>query len=275
MSAEEYIASGILEAFVMDQLDEKERAEVLQMAEKHPEIKAEIAAIEEGLMAFAQKGAIAPPSSIKEKIFADIQPAQQETPKEEETPVRSLPQGGKFYQYFAIAASILAVIGLSLAAYFYQQYRSVNTQLAEALSDQQQMAQQFNLTRQKNDAMEQQLAFLSKPGVKMVRMHGLNPAPDALATVFWDENSDNVMLKVNQMPDNPEAKQYQLWAIVDGKPVDAGVFDVHDQSGGMLKMKNIKNAQAFAVTLEPKGGSKTPTMDQMYVMGKVQSPPTS
>lgn len=275
MSPEEYIASGILEAFVMDQLEETERAEVLQMAEKHPEIKAEIAAIEEDLMAFAQKGAIAPPAGVKEKIFHDIQPATQKEEKSAETPVRSMGNQQKFYQYFAVAASILAVIGLSLAVYFYQQYQSVNNRLAEALSDQQQMAQQFNLTRQKNDAMEQQLAFLSKPSVKMVRMHGLNPAPNALATVFWDENSDNVMLKVNQMPDNPEEKQYQLWAIVDGKPVDAGVFDVNDQSGGMLKMKNIKNAQAFAVTLEPKGGSKSPTMDQMYVMGKVQSPPTS
>jgi hypothetical protein len=34
-------------------------------------------------------------------------------------------------------------------------------------------------------------------------------------------------------------------------------------------MKNIPAAQGFAITLERKGGSLSPTMDQMYVNGKV------
>ena len=34
-------------------------------------------------------------------------------------------------------------------------------------------------------------------------------------------------------------------------------------------MKNIPKPSLFAITLEKKGGSATPTMDQMYVAGKV------
>jgi hypothetical protein len=34
-------------------------------------------------------------------------------------------------------------------------------------------------------------------------------------------------------------------------------------------MKVVEAAQAFAVTLEKKGGSRTPTLDQMYVLGNV------
>jgi anti-sigma-K factor RskA len=34
-------------------------------------------------------------------------------------------------------------------------------------------------------------------------------------------------------------------------------------------MKNVQNAQAFAVTLEQRGGSPTPTMEAMYAMGKL------
>ena len=34
-------------------------------------------------------------------------------------------------------------------------------------------------------------------------------------------------------------------------------------------MKVINHAEAFAITLEKQGGSKTPTMSEMYVMGKV------
>jgi len=39
---------------------------------------------------------------------------------------------------------------------------------------------------------------------------------------------------------------------------------------GPMKMKNIPSAQAFAITLEPTGGSPTPTMP-IYVMGKTSS----
>jgi anti-sigma-K factor RskA len=36
----------------------------------------------------------------------------------------------------------------------------------------------------------------------------------------------------------------------------------------MKEMKPIATANAFAVTLEPRGGSVSPTMDEMMVIGK-------
>ena len=63
-----------------------------------------------------------------------------------------------------------------------------------------------------------------------------------------------------------EEKQYQLWEIVNGKTVDAGMLD---NCTGLCKLKNIPSAQAFAITLENKGGSPTPTMSALYVMGAV------
>jgi anti-sigma-K factor RskA len=37
----------------------------------------------------------------------------------------------------------------------------------------------------------------------------------------------------------------------------------------LIKLKTIPKAEAFAITLEKKGGSSTPDMNAMYVMGKV------
>ena len=57
-------------------------------------------------------------------------------------------------------------------------------------------------------------------------------------------------------------------SIIDGKPVDAGVFDVG--ADGLLKMKSITgNAVAYAVTIEPKGGSESPSLETMQVYGEV------
>jgi anti-sigma-K factor RskA len=104
----------------------------------------------------------------------------------------------------------------------------------------------------------------------VIKMPSVPTSPNltSLTTVYWDSRSKDVYLLVNNLPQATTDKQYQLWALVDGKPVDAGVFDIKEGLS-FVKMKNIPRAQAFAITLEKRGGSATPTMQEMYVLGKV------
>jgi anti-sigma-K factor RskA len=88
-----------------------------------------------------------------------------------------------------------------------------------------------------------------------------------LATVFWDRNNKDVYVVANVLPKVRTGKQYQLWALVKGKPVNAGMLDPNCE--GVCKMTTIPQAEAFAITLEDEGGSATPTMKELYVMGKV------
>ena len=105
----------------------------------------------------------------------------------------------------------------------------------------------------------------------MVTLKGSAKAPKASLLVALNEDKEEVMIDLSSlsMPSNDQEHQYQLWAMVDGKPVDLGVFDAKNDSTGMKKMKFIKNAQSFAVTLEPKGGSKNPNMDKMMAIGTI------
>ena len=77
------------------------------------------------------------------------------------------------------------------------------------------------------------------------------------------------MLIHTNLPSVPEGMQYQLWAIIDGKPVDAGMISTEKGIYHIQKMKSFGRAEAFAITLEKAGGSPTPTMDQMYVIAKI------
>ncbi|RYF96535.1 MAG: anti-sigma factor, partial [Chitinophagaceae bacterium] len=96
-----------------------------------------------------------------------------------------------------------------------------------------------------------------------------SPDPSSIATIYWDKKKAEVFILVNNLPKAPSDKQYQLWAIVDNKPVSAGVFDVNENSEYLLKMTNISGpAVAFAVTLEKRGGSETP-QGAMYVLGAI------
>ena len=68
----------------------------------------------------------------------------------------------------------------------------------------------------------------------------------------------------------PSDKQYQLWAIVDGKPVDGGMILTSKRGDKyrIQKMKTFGKAEAFAVTLEDEKGNPTPK-GPMFVMGKM------
>jgi anti-sigma-K factor RskA len=114
------------------------------------------------------------------------------------------------------------------------------------------------------------MSLMKNPLMTIVKLPGVpnSPAPSSMATVYWNSESKDVYLLINELPKPATGKQYQLWAIVDGKPVDAGIFDT-DNGMSFVKLKTIPKAEAFAITLEKKGGSKTPTMDSMYVMGRV------
>jgi anti-sigma-K factor RskA len=70
------------------------------------------------------------------------------------------------------------------------------------------------------------------------------------------------------LPKTDSAHEYQLWALVDGKSVSLGVFGENAKEA-VQQMETIQKAQAFAVTIEPMGGSANPTMEKMVVMGEI------
>jgi anti-sigma-K factor RskA len=60
-------------------------------------------------------------------------------------------------------------------------------------------------------------------------------------------------------PDS-EAQDYQLWFIVDGIPLNGGVFDAKaGQVAGLAASTMPAGATAVAITLEKKGGVSAPT----------------
>jgi anti-sigma-K factor RskA len=117
---------------------------------------------------------------------------------------------------------------------------------------------------------EKTIDMMKDPAMYIVKMPAVanSPDPKSATTVYWDTRTKDVYLAINNLPKPEENQQYQLWAMVDGKPVDAGIIEMKDGSG-MIKMKNIPTAEAFAITLEKKGGSSAPSLDKLYVMGRV------
>ena len=140
----------------------------------------------------------------------------------------------------------------------------MNEILANLNSEKEQLANDFQIQKA---SYTNQLAFLVSPDSRSVLLKGQPVSPDSKAVVIWNAKTKDVYINVAALPKPPEGKQYQLWALANGQPIDAGVFNVNDTS--LQKMKNITDAQAFAVTLEKEGGSPIPTLTALYLMGNL------
>lgn len=264
MNVKEYISSGILEAYALGELSEKERSEVEQNLKDYPELKAELSLIEEAQEALLLNAAIQPSSHVKNSLMDKLEFAQ---------PSNLVPlQSGREISLWKLAAAAsisIALIASYLAYNYHSKWQSTQSDLATLIAQNQQVAQDYNQVNQRIERMENDLKVMDNPKFQRVLMTGTANAPEAMASVYWNENTQEVYLSLQNMKDLAREQQYQLWAIIDGKPVDAGVFD--GNFAGLHKMKEIaKGAVLFAVTVEPRGGKPVPTMETMQVKGEVK-----
>jgi anti-sigma-K factor RskA len=269
VNVQDYILSGIVESYVLGLTSPEEGAEFELMCATHQEILAARIEFEIQLEQGIRKEKLDPPKELKSRIFSEIGINNSPAVKTTLSKPSLVPRIG-FARYVAAASLILLAGSVLLNFYLMSQYKKSVAKYDELAAIQTQVADNSRIMQTKLVQYENAIGLMQNPLMAVVKMPGApkSPAPSSLATVYWNTQSKDVYLLVNKLPAPVANKQYQLWAIVDGKPVDAGVFDMAEGIS-FVKLKTIPKAEAFAITLEKKGGSSTPDMAAMYVMGKV------
>jgi anti-sigma-K factor RskA len=264
MDIKAYIESGIIESYVLGMADDQERAELEQYSRQYPEIRAAIDAFELSLEQNAMANAIQPAAHVKANILAEIAGEFSDITDTGTTGkvVSMSTPGIGWLRYVAAASVILLVVSAATNVYFYRQFREASSQYQALLIEKSSLLAQNQTLQAKGLDLYQGMQIMSDPAYTKVSLPGVKADENKLATVFWDKKNNEVYLLTNRLPQTDANTQYQLWAIVDGKPVDAGMVDI---CNGLCKMKNISNATAFAITLEKRGGSPTPNLDQLQV----------
>ncbi|TAE94845.1 MAG: anti-sigma factor [Runella slithyformis] len=270
MNTIEYINSGILEEYLLGTVSPQEKQEVECMSKIYPEIKAELTQLEIALEQYAQLQSKTPPVHLKDKIFAQMQFAEpaapeQELPEEKEDQTEAkqidfrpvVTKSTPLWSQISVAASVLLAVVAGWSVWQLSQYKSQTQQLTAEVAT----------AKQNANYSEALTAMYQSPDNKVIRLKGVEKSPESAVVAFWNQKTREVTLNVQSLPTLAADKQYQLWAIVGGKPVDMGMLD-KDFAKKIIKMKIADGgAAAFAITIEKDGGSPTPTLDDMMVMG--------
>ena len=246
MNVQEYISNGIVESYVLGLASAEERIEFEKMCQQYPEVLQARLAFELSLEKQAMQNAIESSADVKQKIFDQIS-STGKVVSIAKAPVRRM-------NWWKIAAAAFVVL-LAGSVWWNMDLKDQNKKLKAELSS-------------SNKTIDEMAKAIQQPTIKMARMEGTENFPRSMATVYWDTTSHDVYLIINNLPKPASDKQYQLWALLNGKPIDMGMLEISEKPLQLYHMKNVRAAQAFAITLEVKGGSLTPK-GPMYAVGKL------
>jgi anti-sigma-K factor RskA len=265
MSTQEYIDSGILELYVYGCLNTSEIEEVNKMAQQFAIIREEILVIEKSLLLLSSS--VAPRLSgknyevIKQHIF-DSQPKA--------TPIQPAAKAQiKLSQYLGWAAALLFLAG---TIYFYQEGLTKASTIAKISVEKVKLNKEYTALQSKNQVNEDVLTIVRDVQNTVVPLAGQEASPTAVAKVYWNQETHTVYVDGAGLPEPPEGMVYQVWALKLNPltPLSIGLLDNYNKNENLIfPLHNVIEAEAFGITLEPAGGSASPTLEQLFTLGKV------
>lgn len=261
MDVEEYIASGVLELYLTGTLLEEENFEVYQNALKYPEIKEEIWAIEAAIRELSKSVF---PELPKKFGFDDLKNRIGES-EVEQLPKKRFNRG----TYASRAATVLFALGLLWSA---SEVSSKNSDIDLIDQQNQVLHHQIAELRDSLAKSNELLQLLKGRNVSALSLGGQRVSPDSHALVYSNKEKKKIYIDAQGLPPPPHGFVYQVWSFNANAVTPKSLGFLYDFLEVELKIFELDNpspskSEVFGITLELKGGRKTPTLEKLYVLG--------
>jgi anti-sigma-K factor RskA len=246
-------------AYAVNALDPDERADFETHLADCPECAEEVRGLLETTARLASAEAVVPPARLKVAVMAQIANTRQLAPDAEDgtpegsaedsagdavvVPIRR-PGWSWAQRAVGVAAAVLAVIALGLSSLLVQ----------------------ANHQRSQLDAARQAVAQVLT--ASDARYLSGSVANGGHATIVVSPKQGTSVFLGTGLPAAPAGHTYQLWYMgAGGSVVSAGTFNP-DANGHVAEVLDgtIGSASAVGVTVEPAGGSKTPTTKPVFAL---------
>jgi anti-sigma-K factor RskA len=229
--------------FVLGQMPPEQARKFAAIIEHDSELRALVCELEASAAGLAlSETPIAPPPAVKQHLLAEIQAETRIVRPQRFTWSNLVP-------WAAAACAMLAAVGL---------WRQ-NGRLQELGYD---MRERITSLEQRDEFSTMRIATLSAQ---------VSAYEKALAVVIFDSREQQGIVQIDQFPIPAPDRDYQLWVLEPGgrPPVSAGLVPV-SPGGGITRIafkpvKAVPHIDAFAISVEPKGGSEQPSGEVVFV----------
>ncbi len=108
----------------------------------------------------------------------------------------------------------------------------------------------------------------------VVPLGGQDASPGSYAKAYWNKTEEKVFIDAKGLPEPPDGFVYQVWSLKLSPltPTSMGLLEnFTTDENKVFALNNPNESEAFGITLEPAGGSESPTLEQLYTLGVVSS----
>lgn len=238
-------------AYAVDALDDIERAQFERHLAECPACRDEVAGLREAAAELSHTTAVAPPGALRDRVLAEIATVRPLPPHTTPAvPVSSPATRIPWYRRTGlVVAAAAAAIALGGTAAVTQPWSNDAGQTVSATSQ-----------------------VMDAPDAQQVSAR-VKSVPGATVTVVRSKSKNLAVMVTRGVPAPPPDKVYQAWFLEpSGQMVSVGLMSsVRDGKPVLLNPEgDAATATAFAITLEPAGGSPAPTQ-QPLVQGSFAS----
>lgn len=254
--------SGDLELYVYGILSESESSKIAELSRTDSAIKNEIVSIEHSILALSSSFSPILSSDVYEKIKYKVGLKHRKV-------VKMKPQN-TWSQYVGWAASIILMIGIG---YQYNKLTTTENEINTIQNEKIKLNEAVTTIEIENQKTKEALNVIRDTKNTVVSLGGQVVSPTSYAKIYWNKETQVVYVDASGLPEPPEGKVYQIWSLKlqpQLTPTSIGLLaDFKGDKDKVFAVDKTGDAEAFGITLEPAGGSKSPTMEQLYTLGKV------
>ncbi|MEV1285608.1 anti-sigma factor [Micromonospora sp. NPDC049679] len=227
-------------AYVLDAVSDIERAAFARHLSACQSCAREVAELTESVGRLADSTWSVPPPRLREDVLNRVRQTRQLGPGRAERDGRpTLPRWRR--GTLAAAAAVVLAAGTGAVTFVVQEQR-VRDERAAAVT-----------ARAESERMK---AVLSAPDA-VVRSTTVDGG--GRVTIVMSPSLDAGVATLSGLAGPGGDRAYQLWLMYDGRPTDAGVMAAAASSATRL-ISGVRGAELLAVTREPAGGARQPTM---------------
>lgn len=250
LTIQELRESGLLELYVLGRLSESDQAIVEDGIRSFPELKEDLKDIEKALHYYAEANAIPAPASGLTNLINQI---NKDTASGNS--LNTAPKGNNSMNWLLWVLGV-ATLGLLILTYF-------QADRLNKLSDSYKTLQEDCETKEAESEKTATLyAALTNINNELIEVNATDKYPDTKLILYSNEVDKKNYIQVQSLPPLNSDQSFQLWSLKGtDAPIPLDVF--RSDQGVVFEVLHEEGSDAYAITIEPLGGSQSPTMENL------------
>lgn len=221
----------------------EESARVESALKADASLRDEIQEIGKALEAYAYTVAMQPSVQLRDHILEEVR-NRNATP----TATRSTHRLWQILPWALLAGVLLTL------AYIYNSHQATDDRLRAY----QEECDSIRTALQADVALLDQLR---DPGVEIVLVQPTEGYPQTDLIFYHNPAKGENIVHIREVPTLEPGQAFQLWSLKEG--ADPIPLDVFPGEEGFLAVRYEEASNAYAITIEPEGGSQTPTLERL------------